>query len=349
MTFSLTELIAFLIIYQTTLFVIFLLFNKKAKPLFIKVLIGICGMIMIHFASMSFNNFGLPDNVVLGPFFGLLYGPAYFFFTKSLIFEDMRLRTVIAHGAPSIIYCLLLMYFGDQIEANVNIIGVIVTIHFGMYLLLSLRLLYRYRELLKDSLSFFKRINLAWLEFIIYVQTIILIVALVEGFIQLSEYAEFLIILIYILTLILINCFYYLGLKHVSRFTGISETSIESPSISEYSISPELTKEFLAKLNNYIETDKPYLEYDISLSEMASATGISSRNLSYLINKEFGKNFYEFINGYRIEEAKKLLVAGTIPIKEVMFESGFSNKATFNTIFRKYLNTTPTQYRAKNK
>ena len=95
----------------------------------------------------------------------------------------------------------------------------------------------------------------------------------------------------------------------------------------------------------YIETKKPYLEFDVSLGQMTLDTEISSRNLSYIINKAYGCNFYEFINNRRLEVAKQLLCTTDKQVKEIMYESGFSNKTTFNTFFKKQTGKTPSQFR----
>ncbi len=67
-----------------------------------------------------------------------------------------------------------------------------------------------------------------------------------------------------------------------------------------------------------------------------------------MINRHFQKNFFEFINGYRIDEAKKLLANEKyekVTIIEIMAQVGFNSKATFNTFFKKLVGVTPSQYR----
>src|SRR5690606_4741131 len=72
------------------------------------------------------------------------------------------------------------------------------------------------------------------------------------------------------------------------------------------------------------------------------------RALSNIINRQFECNFFEFINSYRIEEAKRLLAAPEYASKnmlEVMYDVGFNSKATFNTLFKKKVGMTPSEYR----
>ena len=96
-----------------------------------------------------------------------------------------------------------------------------------------------------------------------------------------------------------------------------------------------------------MEEEKPYLEYEISLQDISDHLSISSRNLSYVINKGFKKNYYAYINQYRLEHAKEELENSDKSIKEIMYDSGFSNKATFYATFKKDTGLTPHQFRKK--
>jgi AraC-like DNA-binding protein len=62
------------------------------------------------------------------------------------------------------------------------------------------------------------------------------------------------------------------------------------------------------------------------------------------------KNFYDLVNGYRVEEAKRLLLDPkntNYTILSVGFEAGFNSKTTFNTVFKKFTGLTPTDFRKK--
>ncbi|MCL3780171.1 helix-turn-helix domain-containing protein [Prolixibacteraceae bacterium JC049] len=99
----------------------------------------------------------------------------------------------------------------------------------------------------------------------------------------------------------------------------------------------------------FIMTDKkPYLEGDLSLSKLAKLVEITPHHLSYLLNEGFSKNFFQFVNHYRVEEAKKLLVSKdyeNFSIVGIAYESGFNSKTAFNTVFKKLTGMTPTAYK----
>lgn len=349
MSLSLTDILGILIIYQSMVFIFSMLFNKKAKPLFSKILVVICLTIILHFAYMLLQNHGRMNQVLLGPFFGLIYGPLYYMYTKSLILETLNLKKIAPHFIPAFLLLVLIMPISKLLSGMINLSGLLISIHFMTYLFISLRLIYSYRKRLQNTSSSFYRISLYWLESIIYLQVATLIVALLESYFQAAMNTNTFILVIYFFTLILIHCFYYLGLKQVRLFKGFREERSEQPGLKEYTIPEDLFSEYLEKLTRYIENEKPYLEYDITLQELSDKLGISPRNLSHVINRHFKRNYYSFINNYRLKLAKKSLKTSDLPIKEIMYDSGFSNKATFYSLFKKDTGLTPVQFRNSQK
>lgn len=108
---------------------------------------------------------------------------------------------------------------------------------------------------------------------------------------------------------------------------------------------PELKE----KLLKYMDEQKPYLKSDLKLSELADSLSVPYYHLSQLINETFLVNFYDFINKYRVEDAKKLLVEDTrnYKILAIAYEVGFNSKATFNRVFKKYIDYTPSEFKEK--
>ncbi|MBS1734583.1 MAG: AraC family transcriptional regulator [Bacteroidetes bacterium] len=101
------------------------------------------------------------------------------------------------------------------------------------------------------------------------------------------------------------------------------------------------------QLVSLMENEKLYLENDLGLPEVANRLGISIHEASFLVNEVTGLNFYNFINRYRVEEAKKLLAsarASELNILGIAFASGFNSKTTFNTAFRKWAGISPSGF-----
>lgn len=114
------------------------------------------------------------------------------------------------------------------------------------------------------------------------------------------------------------------------------------------SLSPRQADEHLEKLLAYMEEEKPYLNGDLKMDDPANSLSIPSHHLSQIINERTGKNFFEFVNLYRVEEAKNLLAdpeKKDFKILRVAFESGFNNKTTFNSAFKNEVGITPSHFR----
>jgi AraC-like DNA-binding protein len=104
----------------------------------------------------------------------------------------------------------------------------------------------------------------------------------------------------------------------------------------------------IQRLQQYMENEKPYLDPELSLSGLAKAMGLNRNQLSQLINTGIGENFYDFINKYRVEEVKRLMID---PAKQnynllgIALEAGFKSKSTFNLIFKRFTGLTPSEYK----
>ena len=107
-----------------------------------------------------------------------------------------------------------------------------------------------------------------------------------------------------------------------------------------------LLDELYEKLTTYMVEKKPYTDNELRLVHLADNLGFSTHLLSKVINKKSGKNFNQFVNEYRLEEAQRLLAENSSEsIKSIYFDVGFNNKATFYNAFRRKFNCTPLQYK----
>ena len=122
---------------------------------------------------------------------------------------------------------------------------------------------------------------------------------------------------------------------------------VDVPKYKDSSLTLNMSLEYKDNLLNYMKTKKPYQNSELKLQELADAIDINPRHLSQLINEQFHLNFFDFINEYRIDEAKlKLKESKQSTILEIAYEVGFNNKTSFNNYFKKLMKMTPTQYRA---
>ena len=108
------------------------------------------------------------------------------------------------------------------------------------------------------------------------------------------------------------------------------------------------TEEHYQKLLQLLTTEKLYQDTDLNMDMLSQKMNLSNGYLSKIINQKEGKNFYEFINTYRIEEVKAHLSHpdyAHYSILGIGLEAGFKSKSTFNAVFKKMTGMTPSAYK----
>lgn len=125
--------------------------------------------------------------------------------------------------------------------------------------------------------------------------------------------------------------------KQMLQKTGLSDIKIS---------------ELVSKIIMTMEDEKLYQETELTLHSLAKKLDCPPYQVSQAINDGLKKNFYDLINSYRVEEAKRLLLHPknrNYTVLSVGFEAGFNSKTTFNTVFKKFTGLTPTDFREKQK
>jgi AraC-like DNA-binding protein len=139
----------------------------------------------------------------------------------------------------------------------------------------------------------------------------------------------------------------YMGLRKPEALTGMDEV----PPTRRYeksTLTVERSDAYRQRLLELMNTEKPYLDGGLTLQKLAKSLAVSPHHLSQTINEQLNQSFVDFINAYRIEEAKRLL---TDPAKKhysilaVSEEVGFNSKSAFNTAFKRHANMTPSEFR----
>jgi AraC-like DNA-binding protein len=106
-------------------------------------------------------------------------------------------------------------------------------------------------------------------------------------------------------------------------------------------------RNLMNQLDTYVKETQIYRRPGLTIKELSSSMGLSERHLSQVINDVKGQNFYDFVNFYRVEHAKNLLMKNADSRRtmfDIFWESGFNSKTTFNNSFKKLTGQTPTEY-----
>lgn len=153
----------------------------------------------------------------------------------------------------------------------------------------------------------------------------------------------------------LVELMAYAALLYWVAFTGFVHTLHRRPEETTrerretYGMSPDDLARHAAHLRQHLETERPYLDPDLTLGSLADALHLGEKELSFVLNEGVGTGYTEYVNGLRVAEARRLLAdpsrAGD-PVLRLGMEAGFASKATFNRVFKQVTGQTPTQFRA---
>lgn len=129
-----------------------------------------------------------------------------------------------------------------------------------------------------------------------------------------------------------------------------AENIAEHPSEEKYKanrISEEECKGLYSKLVTYVEKERPYINPDLKMGDLATALGTTSHSLSYVLNQYLNQSYYDFINEYRVAEFKQLVVDNQYSrytLAALAELCGFSSRASFFRSFKKSTGVTPNEY-----
>jgi AraC-like DNA-binding protein len=145
----------------------------------------------------------------------------------------------------------------------------------------------------------------------------------------------------------------YFGLKQKEIFIHHSNQNIEyiTEPKTKYAGMPLKdtdAEQYVSKIKHFMSTQKPYLDANLTLAQLATNLQIPSHILSRVINERFELNFFDFINQYRIEEVKAKISEpkyDNLSLLGIAFESGFNTKSAFNRVFKKIVGMTPSEYK----
>ena len=140
----------------------------------------------------------------------------------------------------------------------------------------------------------------------------------------------------------------YIGLRRPEVLTGMDDLPPAPRRYEKSTLTLERSDTYLQRLLDLMNTEKPYMDGELTLQKLAKAVAISPHHLSQTINEKLNQSFFDFINAYRIEEAKRMLVDPAkkhYSILAVSEEVGFNSKSAFNTAFKKHVNMTPSEFR----
>ncbi len=140
---------------------------------------------------------------------------------------------------------------------------------------------------------------------------------------------------------------FYFAFLQPQVFDGLSmDKIIPFKKYRKTGLTTASSTELKSRLLDFMKQEKPYLNHDLRLGDLAKELHISRHHMSQVINENLDSSFFDFINRYRIEEAKKMLLEeDNLNMTEILYSSGFSNRVSFYKAFKKFTKTTPSEYK----
>ena len=296
-----------------------------------------------------------------------LLGPLLYFYTRSVVYKDFRLKpSQIYHLLPFVLVTAIFQVYYHSQSAEEKIFiqraiserqlpaGFYITIvfiygHVFTYFFLALNEIRIYQRRIKELFSSTAKVSLKWLRFIIYTMMGILFISLVNVMVPYAGLEIWFLPTFAILVglfFLFVNAVVFKGLQQPEIFVGLEKN--EPVRYSGSLLTIEEKERIKNRLLHLMENEKAYLDPDLSLEELSAKLGIQPKKISQVLNELFGQNYYDFINSYRIEEAKHILSSSPNPkltVLEVLYKVGFNSKSSFNTAFREKTGITPSSFR----
>jgi AraC-like DNA-binding protein len=348
-------------------FVVLLLNSKRIRKsranIFLSILLLALSFSIAHinFAGAIVKHFAPETNSAGDPTFFLI-APLLWFYTQELMGQRVkRSWNLLLHFFPFflIIFSSPLFHLFYEKLSFIHVIGnrhklnqvffwMAVVVQFSAYQIFIHRRWNAYQELIQQEVSNTENVSVSWVKFFMVVFLLINIFLLFALFAVI--HMESRMWLHESVAVIFSLSVFALGYKGIlQREVFYADIKKENTNIaSTEEPTNKIDKTLIEKLLHYMEEKKPYLDPELTLSQLARDLNLSRSLLSQLINEGIGDNFYNFINKYRVEQVKKLMIDPRVKNFNMLgmaLEAGFKSKSTFNLIFKRFTGLTPTEYR----
>lgn len=300
----------------------------------------------------------------------LLYGPLVFLFVRRLLLNKSFRSVDLLHFLPFVFLAFgfilpygdffsqktLRAFYGVRTELIIQVISLLLYHGWAMHSW------YRHKNVLRSYFSDTHRLQANWVrQFIIasFLVSIVIATAIYLLYMNYPRGAEFrygfaaLTIFIYWVS--------YTALSRPSVFSLMKENeSLVAPllpkmvvhrPVKKYSNSGLSEKDMEAireTLQKVMAEQKPYLDPSLTINHLAELVKCNRHHLSQVLNESLERSFYDYINHYRVEEARQLLLDHTRrghKIAAVAYDAGFNSLSTFNDVFKKMAGVTPSQFK----
>ncbi|WP_316802254.1 helix-turn-helix domain-containing protein [Pedobacter nototheniae] len=361
------------------LFLILLLKAKSENAAADKLLMLWLGIIstqlLFYYDNLSGNPY-ISNYIQLACFsLPLISSPVLYLYIKSLSSgNDLRWKKSVIHLVPYFIINVILLYLylnnrssviirnclphfdGGVPQFFIYFLTILMGLVPGFYTIQGLITLIKYQKSLPDNYSNIEKLKLNWLKGIVLSLLIlfVLLFFLIKYGINYSFVtAQNLFAIVGCILSFYIFFVGYYGLRQNTIFTNMplqaspkKETALRV-NYKNSGLSSEAADKMFEDLKTHMQKNRPFLDENLSLTTLAAQLNLSANQLSQIINQKAGKNFFDFINTYRVMAVKEKLKDPTFShysIIAIGYECGFQSKSSFNKIFKQITGKTPSEF-----
>lgn len=369
------DLILSYIGFSQSLFAIIMILTKRPMKIAYIILCVLLMVFALIFGLDILQNYGIVPSRrwFLSLSIRMLCAPLLFLYTKYITKDFNKFNPLdYLHALPSVSLILVFLILKFQTE-NISISAELFYEKYELlrmiygwifislviyYVVSALKIVIRFKKQIKDNYSFSSyKISLDWLLIMIILFVFLILLIIISS--VLYEYKR-IHIEVYIFRHILelfhvyalsIWGFHQKQLISDTQTDSDGESDVEESSSGKYvksGLKREDAKSYVENLIKYMDDSKVWKDSELSIAKLASQTSISKHQLSEVLNEYLGKNFYVFVNEYRIEYAKQLLMDkeySNWSIIAIAYECGFNSKTAFNIFFKKHTQQTPSEYK----
>jgi AraC-like DNA-binding protein len=307
------------------------------------------------------------------PFITFTYGPLLYLYIRFMTSPGREFSWLsLLHFIPFVAFFIVSVIFRseplvrdlrtflkpDNLISLRIVYGVSFFLSITIYSTLSFIEIKRHQDNLKNLVSFTsQKITLNWLKILaisFYVTCFILFVLGGLNMIgNIVPFDPYFVIFGFIALFSIVYSFY--GIKQPIIFGEVvrpenNNGKKETEKYSRSGLKDAQAEKYLKKLLSYMETNKPFLDGDLTIQDLSSKTGITRHHITQVLNEKYKRNFFTFINEYRVKEVMERFSDpkyNHYTILAIALDAGFNSKATFNSFFKSQTGLTPSQYREK--
>ena len=361
-------------------FLFIMIISKRQKTAADKILGAWFFFAVIHLAFIAWYASGLafeiPTLIIWQLPFPFLHGPFLYLYILFLSGQQRYRWLYLLHYIPAVLVVLILscilpdIFVPGQVgrvilsEFQPIFQGIVVgiTISGIVYVLLSLRLLGRHRRNIVGQLSNTDKITLNWIRYLILGMSTIWVVVIFVN----SPQA------LYVVVALFIFFIGYFGIRQVGVFSnvipihevvpsamlrtpleGLKDGDVITAEKVKYEknrLEENESKRIHAELSTLMKKQECYKDPELTLGDLAKKLNVHPAILSQIINTKEAKSFYDYVNSFRVEAFKALLLkpeSGQYTMLALAFECGFNSKTSFNRNFKKITAMSPSAYAKK--